>query len=76
MTALLSAADVAERLGVSENLVKRMTAAEDWPCVRLSKRTIRYRAEHVDQIVAMHESKSRPVAASSGQTARSRRRAS
>lgn len=76
MSALLTAADVAERLGVTENLVKRQTVAEGWPCVRFSKRTIRYRAEHVDQIVAMHESKTQPVAASTGQTARSRRRAS
>lgn len=75
MSALLTAADVAEVLGISENQVKRRTAADSWPCVRFSARTIRYRAEHVDQIVAMNERKMRPIAASTGQTTRSRRRA-
>lgn len=77
MTALLlSAADVAERLGISEDRVKRRTKAEGWPCVRFSAKTIRYREEHVEAIIAMHEQAAKPVAGLAGQTQRSRRRAS
>lgn len=71
---LLAARDVAERLGITEEQVKRRTSAEKWPCVRFSKRTIRYREEHVEQIIALHETRLDIAAARSGQTTRSRAR--
>lgn len=75
MTAdLMTAKDVADKLGISENQVKRRTAEERWPCVRFSARTIRYRVEHVEQIIAMHETAADTKAFKTGQTARSRRR--
>lgn len=72
---LMTAEQVAERLGISVNQVKRRTVAENWPSVRFSARTIRYRAEHVEQIIAMHESIADIKGFRTGQTARSRRRA-
>lgn len=78
MTAeLLTAADVADRLGISEEQVQRRTRNEVWPCVRFSRKTIRYRPEHVEAIIAMHEQQPGPLATSRGipgQTVRSRRR--
>lgn len=75
MTAeLLTAEQVAARLGISENAVKRRTATEKWPCVRFSAKTIRYRAEHVEQIIQLHEQKAGAATNSFGQTERSRGR--
>lgn len=76
MTAeLLTAEQVAEALGIHVDQVKRRTKTESWPCVRFSSKTIRYRAEHVEQIVAMHEDADNvaPIGLP-GQTTRSRRR--
>ena len=70
---LLTAEQVAGQLGLSVNVFKRRAAAEDWPCVRFSARTIRYRAEHVEAIIALHET-TPTTGAAFGQTARSRRR--
>jgi hypothetical protein len=76
MTAeLLTSEDVANLLGIAEEQVKRRTKAEGWPCVRFSRKLIRYRAEHVEQIIAMHEDTDHAVAVGlPGQTVRSRRR--
>lgn len=76
MNGLLSAADLAERLGISEELAKRKTTEQDWPCVRFSARTIRYREEHVEQIVARYERAGSTLSAvpDSGQTERSKQR--
>jgi hypothetical protein len=76
MTTLLDAEGVADALGIPLEQVKRRTKSEDWPCVRFSAKTIRYRPEHVEQIIAMHEVEPQPPAANLGQTPRSRRRAS
>lgn len=79
MTAdLLTAADLAEILKVSEELVKRRTKADKWPCVKLSSKTIRYRPEHVELIVALydHVEKVAPIKGLAGQTAASKARAS
>lgn len=75
MSALLDAKAVAELLGIKPEQVKRRTKLENWPCVRFSSKTIRYRAEHVEQIIALHEAKpDTQTAGLAGQTARSRRR--
>lgn len=76
MSALLDAAQLAEQLGISEEQAKRRTASENWPCVRFSRKTIRYRPEHVEQIIAMHEVEAKPTPGLVGQTTRSRRRSS
>lgn len=56
MTAeLLTADDVAEVLNISAELVRRRTNAEGWPCVRFSRKTIRYRPEHLEAIIGLHE---------------------
>lgn len=74
MTDLLTAEQVAERLGITVDQVKRRTLADRWPCVRFSSRTIRYREEHAEQIIAMYEAVSEPAAPSDifGQTSRSK----
>lgn len=75
---LLTAEQVGVRLGgLAEEMVKRRTKSEGWPCVRFSAKTIRYRPEHVEQIIAMHEdTDSAGAVGLPGQTTRSRRRAS
>ena len=75
MSELLTAEQVAESLGISIDQVKRRTASEKWPHVRFSTKTIRYRAEHVEAIIAAHESTEKPQIESNnkfGQTARSK----
>lgn len=75
MTALLTAAEVAERLSITEDQVKRRTVRDSWPCVRFSGKTIRYREDQVDAIVARYtKTAPEPVSVTTGQTARSRRR--
>lgn len=76
-TELLTAVQVAEALGIAEEQVKRRTKTEGWPCVRFSRKLIRYRPEHVEQIIALHEDadSTAPVGLP-GQTTRSRRRVS
>lgn len=79
MTApLKSAADVAELLGISEDLVKRRSVAEHWPCIKFSAKTIRYSEAHVEQIVASHEfvHEQTPEADEFEQTSRSKAKAS
>lgn len=73
---LLTADDLATKLRISANQVKRLTKAESWPHVRFSGKTIRYRSEHVDAIVALYDKQETPTRGISGQTAASRRRAS
>ena len=75
---LLTAADLAEILKISVDQVKRRTVADKWPCVKLSSKTIRYRAEHVDLIVAKYDQaeKVAPIKGLAGQTAASKARAS
>ena len=55
MTELLTAGQVADLLGITEDMVKRRTKSESWTHVRFSGKTIRYRAEHVEAIIAAHE---------------------
>lgn len=78
MSDLLTSKDVAERLGIPEERVKRATKAEGWPCVRFGHRTIRYREEHVEAIIALYELASAKPRATKpglpGQTHRSRQR--
>ena len=76
MADLLDAQGVADKLGISVDQVKRRTKAEGWPCVRFSAKSIRYRQEHIEQIIAMYEATAKQAAPSSGLTTRSRRRAS
>jgi hypothetical protein len=71
---LLTAEDLAERLHISVDLVRRRTKADKWPHVRFGGKTIRYRNEHVDAIVALYDNAGTPVRSVGGQTAGSRRR--
>lgn len=77
--ALLTESDLANLLRVTESQARDMRRANQWPCVRLSRKTIRYTPEQVEQIIASHattpERETRLVAPSiDGQTALSRRR--
>lgn len=80
MSRLLTAAEVGEMLGgLTAERVRRMTVTYKWPCVRLSGKTIRYRPEHVEQIIAANEDRSQirtPERPSlrDGQTSRSKGR--
>jgi hypothetical protein len=80
MTGLLTAADLAEHLGIAETQVLRRSRVDNWPHVRIGHKTIRYRPEHVEQIVALYERRSdgseKPQEGLPGQTARSKARAS
>ena len=73
---LLTVADVAEKLKISEELAKRLSKADNWPRVKISSKTIRYRPQHVELIVALydHVEKAAPIKGLAGQTAASRRR--
>lgn len=68
---LLSPADLAEALGLTEQRVMDLRRHYRWPHVRLG-RTIRFTPEQVEQIIASHsrESEASPVDLS-GRTARS-----
>ncbi len=76
MSELSTASDLAEMLRISEDQVKRKTKADNWPHIRFGTKTIRYKAEHVEAILALYERADAPVAAEpiNGQTARSHRR--
>jgi len=75
---LLTAADLARKFDMSEAQVVRRSRVDRWPHIRIGHKTIRYRPEHVEQIVALYERDAadapRPQALA-GQTARSRARA-
>lgn len=74
---LLTADDLAKVLHISADQVRRKTKADQWPHVRFSGKTIRYKADHVAAIVAQYEqTHSDRKAGLAGQTAASRRRAS
>ena len=75
---LMTAKDLAKVLHITESQVKRQTKSDSWPHVRFGGKTIRYRAEHVDAIVALYDQagKVTPVKGLAGQTAASKRRAS
>lgn len=51
---LLSPEALADELGITVVQVKELTRTQAWPCVRFSRKTIRYTPEQVEQIVAMH----------------------
>jgi hypothetical protein len=70
----LTAADVAEELGIPEWQVKKLTVANGWPHLRYSRKTVRYTPEHIEQIKAIQETKpaTPPVVGIAGQTSRSR----
>lgn len=55
MRVLLTPSEVGEELGISESLVKRLTREQEWPHIRFSRETIRFRREHIEQIIAMRE---------------------
>lgn len=73
---LLTADQVADILHISVHQVKRRTAADNWPCVKFSGKTIRYTTANVDAIVARYASTSNASAGLEGQTAGSKARAS
>lgn len=52
---LLTPAEVGEILNIGEPLVKRLCREQKWPHIRFSSKTIRFRGEHVEQIIAMQE---------------------
>ncbi len=49
---LLTVRDVAEFLGVGPNCVYRWSEAGKLPCVRLSQRCLRFRAQDIEKFVA------------------------
>ena len=73
---LYSAADVGEMMKMSEDKVLELTRIYDWPCLRFNARTIRYRADQIERIVARYERGGEQDGLASvaytGQTARSR----
>lgn len=79
MSALLTDADLAERIGgVSAEQVAIWRRTYDWPCVKFG-RQVRYTPEQVEAIVAKHttDPKAKKAAAPTlieGQTKRSARR--
>lgn len=79
MTGLLTPAEVAERLRISEALVYELRKRHQWPCVLLGRKTIRFTEEQVEQIVARHATTPKapaPTSAIKGQTTASARRRS
>lgn len=68
---LLTAADLAEILGVSQEKVMEWRRVFDWPHVRIGRR-FRWTPEQVEQIVAQHAVPSqKPERRPGGPTARS-----
>lgn len=75
--ALLTPADLAEQLRITERQVLDLRRAHSWPCVRLSRKSIRFTADQADEIVRRHVTEAPAVAAdTSGLTKQSRKRAS
>lgn len=73
---LLTPADLAERLRITEAKVMELRRLHDWPHVRLGRR-FRFTVAQVEQIIASQSVKGGSKSASSkGQTARSLGRAS
>lgn len=71
-------AQLAERLGSSEEQVLRWRRQYGWPSLKIGKQ-IRFTQEHVEQIIAKHSAKPKSVEDSAavvidGQTKRSARR--
>lgn len=77
---LLTPADVAERMKLTEAQVLTFRRKHNWPCVPLSRKTIRFTEEQVAEIVEKHSAAPTPApeipAAFAGQTRGSRRRRS
>lgn len=48
---LLSAAEVAVRLGLSQKAVRRLALAGNLPCVRVSERIIRFDPADIDAFI-------------------------
>jgi hypothetical protein len=80
MTALLTPADLADRLRLTEHQLHELRRKHSWPCVRFSHKAIRFTPEQAEQIVAQHTDTTgpEPVApvAIEGQTKASMRRRS
>ena len=80
MTNLLTFADLAERMQLTEAQAVALRRKNNWPCVRLGGKTIRFTEEQVDQIIAQHIDATRPAVTSApaiaGQTKGSRSRRS
>ncbi|TLM86453.1 hypothetical protein FDW83_01480 [Pseudarthrobacter sp. NamE2] len=55
MDQLFTPEELAERLGVSLQMVRKMYYTNAWPHLRLNKRTIRFTVSHYEQIIAMSE---------------------
>lgn len=58
MSAYLKPEDLAERFGISRRTVMRKVGDKKWPCLRVSKKCIRFTDEHVAQIEALTETTS------------------
>jgi hypothetical protein len=80
MTHLLTVEDLAAELKLPVERTKRLARENDWPCIRFSRKSVRYSPDNVAAIVSMHAAKPKPRAAKTagvpGQTAHSRARAS
>lgn len=79
-TTLLTPADLAARLKLTEAQVLDLRRKHNWPCVQFSRKTIRFSVDQANQIVARHAAEptqpAETVTAIEGQTAASRRRRS
>lgn len=75
MSELLTPADLAERLRVTEHQLHELRRKHSWPCVRFSPKVIRFTPEQVEQIIERHTvaepTPTSPPPLIPGQTARS-----
>ena len=81
-TTLLTTADLAERLRITEQQAMELRRRHEWPCIVFSRKTIRFTEAQADEIVRRHEQAGEvkvdpaPVSLIEGQTAASKRRRS
>jgi hypothetical protein len=55
MNPVLTPDQVAEHFQVTRDLVIRKAMSEEWPCLRIGKRTIRFTEEHLVEIQGIAE---------------------
>lgn len=75
---LIRSSELAADWDMEESELHRRRRRNGWPCVRLSRSDIRFTEEQIARIVAMQseEPGARRLTATTGQTARSRKKAS
>ena len=75
---LLTPADLAEDLRITETQILELRRRHNWPCVRFGHKTIRFTPEQAELIIAQHVTTPAPapsrLVSVSGQTKRSQSR--